>query len=575
MRRRETVRGPRPMTKPLTYLLLLFGGAITAGAGVLTYSEWRNAGLPIIAVAPDEPGDSRSAPSDAVPSAPAAPQSAPSGAGAPAARSAPEEKIATVAPPAAEERFATPQSEPSAPEASTPAAPPDKLTALQPPVPNGAAEQTGPIVEAPAAPEIVSEGARAVAAPPTAAEPVDDKENRLAAPAIAGEASPAPAVAGETSPATDSAPAPSAGTPAPAQSPSSQPQAADRAALQSPEPAAAPSESAAADSRPEVALPSGPAFDIVRVEPTGEAVIAGSAPANSRVQILSNDEIVAETEANAGGAWVALPDRPLAPGSHDLTIRALSDADESTDSEQRVAVAVPEQPDEQVVAVLDRPGQPSEVLSGPGGEVRAGAQPPQKLDPIATATEFAAGDPQPNAAQAPSLRVDAVEAEGRTVFVAGAGDPGALVRVYVDGELVGEAQAGAGGRWLVQATRTLEEGEVTVRADQVESGTAQVEARAEVPFVRRLDMASLVPVARGGAGAAQSATGDGLPPPNAVIIRRGDNLWTISRRTYGRGVRYTTIYKANEQQIRDPHWIYPGQVFMLPTGDRGWADNQR
>ena len=49
-----------------------------------------------------------------------------------------------------------------------------------------------------------------------------------------------------------------------------------------------------------------------------------------------------------------------------------------------------------------------------------------------------------------------------------------------------------------------------------------------------------------------------------AIIRRGDNLWTIARRVYGRGIRYTTIYEANTGQIRDPDRIYPGQVFALP-----------
>ena len=51
---------------------------------------------------------------------------------------------------------------------------------------------------------------------------------------------------------------------------------------------------------------------------------------------------------------------------------------------------------------------------------------------------------------------------------------------------------------------------------------------------------------------------------NAVIIRRGDNLWRISRRMYGRGVRYTTIYLANEPQIVNPDLILPGQVFSVP-----------
>jgi nucleoid-associated protein YgaU len=51
----------------------------------------------------------------------------------------------------------------------------------------------------------------------------------------------------------------------------------------------------------------------------------------------------------------------------------------------------------------------------------------------------------------------------------------------------------------------------------------------------------------------------------SVIIRRGDTLWRISRRVYGRGVRYTNIYLANQDQIRDPDRIWPGQIFSVPS----------
>ncbi|RWH15476.1 MAG: LysM peptidoglycan-binding domain-containing protein, partial [Mesorhizobium sp.] len=50
----------------------------------------------------------------------------------------------------------------------------------------------------------------------------------------------------------------------------------------------------------------------------------------------------------------------------------------------------------------------------------------------------------------------------------------------------------------------------------------------------------------------------------AVIIRRNDTLWRISRRVYGHGVRYSTIYLANQDQIRNPDRIWPGQVFKVP-----------
>ncbi len=51
---------------------------------------------------------------------------------------------------------------------------------------------------------------------------------------------------------------------------------------------------------------------------------------------------------------------------------------------------------------------------------------------------------------------------------------------------------------------------------------------------------------------------------NTVIIRRGDTLWQISRRVYGLGVRYTTIYLANANKISNPDLIEPGQIFQVP-----------
>ena len=55
-----------------------------------------------------------------------------------------------------------------------------------------------------------------------------------------------------------------------------------------------------------------------------------------------------------------------------------------------------------------------------------------------------------------------------------------------------------------------------------------------------------------------------LKTGRAVIIKRGDNLWSISRKTYGRGIRYTTIYNANRNQIANPHRIFIGQIFKIP-----------
>jgi nucleoid-associated protein YgaU len=49
-----------------------------------------------------------------------------------------------------------------------------------------------------------------------------------------------------------------------------------------------------------------------------------------------------------------------------------------------------------------------------------------------------------------------------------------------------------------------------------------------------------------------------------AFVQSGNSLWRIARRTLGQGTRFTVIYKANQEQIRNPDLIYPGQVFLIP-----------
>jgi nucleoid-associated protein YgaU len=55
-----------------------------------------------------------------------------------------------------------------------------------------------------------------------------------------------------------------------------------------------------------------------------------------------------------------------------------------------------------------------------------------------------------------------------------------------------------------------------------------------------------------------------VPSQGRIVIQPGNNLWRISRVLYGSGSKFTMLYEANKDQIRNPNLIYPGQVFITP-----------
>jgi nucleoid-associated protein YgaU len=181
----------------------------------------------------------------------------------------------------------------------------------------------------------------------------------------------------------------------------------------------------------------------------------------------------------------------------------------------------------------------------------------------------------PGAIDASEVTIRAAEAEAGTLYVAGVAPPGTLVRVYANEAFVGEARAGQDGTWLIEAKRDVPVGEIVFRVEAAPEADAS-ESRiveAAVPFMRYADGVVLEPVVDAASGGGEALVSEASAPrPTYVIIRRGDNLWRIARRNYGRGIKYQAIFAANRDSIRNPHWIYPGQVFIIPTRDRTWAE---
>src|SRR3984893_14266264 len=220
-----------------------------------------------------------------------------------------------------------------------------------------------------------------------------------------------------------------------------------------------------------------PAFDIARIEQTGDAVIAGRAAPGAIVELLRNGEPHDRAVADQSGQFVMVPPR-LPPGNYELTLRSIQPDGKQATSKQSVVVAL------------------AEAESG-SGAVRSSAEVPLNVPQTAVAS-----------------------------------------RAVLD-QTVGSSQAHLLSRPPFQTAK-----------------------RQEIA-VSRLLHANATGLSGGGSRSVVA-----VPRMATAVVSRGDSLWHISRVTYGTGMRYAVVYKANRDQIRDPNRIYPGQIFVLPMNAR-------
>jgi nucleoid-associated protein YgaU len=296
-----------------------------------------------------------------------------------------------------------------------------------------------------------------------------------------------------------------------------------------------------------------PSFDVVRIEPNGDAVVAGRAAPGATVELLRNGEFHDRVVADQSGEFAMVP-RPLPPGSYDLTLRVKRPDGTEVTSKQSVTVALEPNSNNRPMVALMTPDMPTVVLSQPAASAKTNKVAVEAVD---------------------------VEPSGK-LHVSGRARPGAAVRLYLNDSFVAAVTADANGHLAVTVNQGVAPGNYRVRLDEVAASSGTVSARAEVPFnVPDTMHTASIPAQtaaseRPASEPAQVATaGPQAGSPSAVVVpkiatvtvSRGDSLWRISHRALGSGTRYAIIYKANQKQIRNPNLIYPGQVFVMPAAE--------
>jgi nucleoid-associated protein YgaU len=315
-----------------------------------------------------------------------------------------------------------------------------------------------------------------------------------------------------------------------------------------PPPAALTPPDASAAASGDKTSPLKPTFDIVNVDPSGDAVIAGRAAPNVKVALRDGGKTVAEATADASGQFVIIPPT-LTPGDHQLSLAASADAAPQPAVSDVVAVSVPVQVAKAAAAVPTNP-------SGP-------AAAPLGMRTLAT----------PAPAVGSRVAIQSVEADTAGGLVAkGLAEPHATVRLYLNQADLAEAKTQSDGRWSLTIQRGLSPGGYVLRADEIGSSGASAVATADTPFDYP-DAPNPAPTASAMASASAepaSAPSPADPVVASVQTKRvatGHTLWALSQSYYGDPTRYPAIVEANRAQIHNPNVIFPGQVFVVPKSD--------
>jgi nucleoid-associated protein YgaU len=368
-----------------------------------------------------------------------------------------------------------------------------------------------------------------------------------------------------------------------------------------------------------------PGFDVVRVSPEGDAVIAGQAEPGSEIQIRVDEVQAASAMVDAQGKFVAL--FTLAPSAlpRILTLQSvLADGRRLASADSVVLAPTPEPPPVALAEAADPTTDAADPATDAADPATDAADPAMDAaDPAMDAADPAVDVADP-AAQTKTAEAAATPAEASTAEAVAAADSVAAAPAPAAADVAPAVPAPApapqaalllseGGARVLQAAGgedidprnvTIDAISYSTKGDVQLSGRGQSEgfvrlyldneplmdteiapdgtwdgtlpAVAAGQYLLRADQLDAqgevlsryeTPFQRESPEVLAAAAPGGADAPMAakITVQPGFTLWGIARQNYGSGVMYVQVYEANKQMIGDPDLIYPGQVFNVPV----------
>ena len=266
-------------------------------------------------------------------------------------------------------------------------------------------------------------------------------------------------------------------------------------------------------------------FDIIRITKNGDAVLAGRSLPGIRFGLYDKNKRLAEIYSDANGEWVWTSKESLEPGPKNFNLRYLDKNGKEHHSEQSIVVIIER----------DKKSEPFVLKSNQNGNSNS-----LILNLGETNNHFA-------------LDLAELSPDGN-LMLSGRVKAEHMISLFINNEYVGDTEFNDNGIWKYKSKDIFDYKKLNLRFEIFDNNKVlRGSFLTNIFHNNGLDMKE-----------------------NTLVVKPGNSLWRISRKTLGGGILYTEIFKNNINIIQNPDLIYPGQVLKIPMKSRNYVkDEQR
>ena len=344
---------------------------------------------------------------------------------------------------------------------------------------------------------------------------------------------------------------------------------------------------------------------MAQVSPDGSSIFGGVGPPGQTVLLFNGDKIIAEAIINNLGDWIAIPEKPLEAGSHfiqlgikpspgenelsRLSIKVVSKKEEQSspkldnldklpltpesknsstspqilnsdisdlavvvdieeDKEEKPLVVFVPKSDASIPIVVQSPEILDKKLDTKGSEIETDID---RLWSVASVLDTA--DSISNSIdEAEFIQIRSLSWEEKSKLrLSGFASGGQKMRAYFDEQFIASISLNNSvsdiktRRWSMVAEASMQANRKhSLRAELLDANDLVIKVSELTISAESLEI--------------------GKDGSDMMVIHKGDALWRIAYKTYGKGIRYVDIFKRNNTRISDPDLIFPDQIFAIP-----------